>query len=396
MNTKVNPLNLSDSDFIDTPEPGDEETTTETTETTEETPSTDATSTTEEEEPSEETTKEDPTFSASEEENTEESSTDTETTEEPEGDIEKEPVEKTEAKSKDTDTSADEKSESSKESKVNSNYEEEYKKLIAPFRANGKNMQVKSVDDAVTLMKMGANYNKKMAALKPNLRLMKMLQNNDLLDEGKLTYLIDLDKKNPEAVHKFIKESGIDPLDVDNEKDTDYQPSTYTVNDKEVELDGVLDEIRDTDSFSKTIDIIGTKWDASSKKVLIETPGIIKVINEQVSNGIFDKITEVIDSERMLGRLQGLSDLEAYKQVGEAIQARGGFNSMTTATETTNTTEEISTTSKKSQDDPKLKSRKRAASSTRSAPGGTKKDSDYNPLALSDAEFEKVASNDFI
>ena len=273
------------------------------------------------------------------------------------------------------------------------NYEAEYKKLLTPFKANGKQMQISNVDDAVTLMKMGANYNKKMAALKPNLRLMKMLENNELLDEEKLSYLIDLDKKNPEAVQKFIKESGIDPLDIDTEKDTDYTPSTYTVNDKEVELDGVLDEIRDTPSFQKTIDIVGTKWDASSKKVLIETPAIIRVINEQVENGIFDQITNVIESERMLGRLQGLSDLEAYKQVGDAIQAKGGFSVKNPSTANEETT---ATTTHTSQDDPKLKRKKRAASTTRTGPGGTKKEDDYNPLALSDAEFEKVAGNDFI
>lgn len=100
-------------------------------------------------------------------------------------------------------------------------YEAAYKQLTATFRANGKDIQVNSVEDAITLMKMGANYNKKMAGLKPNLRLMKMLENNNLLDESKLTYLIDLDKKDPEAIKKFIKDSGVDPLDIDTEKDTD-------------------------------------------------------------------------------------------------------------------------------------------------------------------------------
>lgn len=75
------------------------------------------------------------------------------------------------------------------------NYEQEYKRILAPFKANGKEVEVKSVDDAITLMQMGANYQKKMAALKPNLKILKILENNGLLDEGKLSFLIDLDKR---------------------------------------------------------------------------------------------------------------------------------------------------------------------------------------------------------
>src|SRR5690606_38757650 len=88
-------------------------------------------------------------------------------------------------------------------------------KLFAPFKANGKEMVVDNVDDAVALMQMGANYNKKMAALKPNLKLLKLLENNNLLSEEKIGFLIDLDKKNPAAIGKLLKDSGIDPLDVD-------------------------------------------------------------------------------------------------------------------------------------------------------------------------------------
>jgi len=273
------------------------------------------------------------------------------------------------------------------------NYQTEYEKLLAPFRANGKDMQVGNVDDALTLMKMGANYNKKMAGLKPNLKLMKMLSNNDLLDEEKLTYLIDLQKKNPEAIAKFIKDSGIDPLDIDTEKDTEYKPGTYTVNDKDVELDMVLEGIQDTKSFDETIDIIGNKWDDSSKRVVLEDPKLIEVINEHVASGIYDQIHKIVESEKMLGRLTELSDLEAYKHVGDVLQKEGAFDTVGS-----NTTEQQSQPSQKQaptkairSEDPKLKNRRRAASSPR---GSSKtKAPQFDPLAMSDEEFEKVSAS---
>jgi len=266
-------------------------------------------------------------------------------------------------------------------------FEAEYKKILSPFRANGKDMQVATIDDAMTLMKMGANYNKKMAGLKPNLKLLKMLENNGLLDEGKLSYLIDLEKKDPGAVKKAIKDSGIDPLDIDTEEDTEYKPNTYTVNDKEVELDGILDEIRDTQSFQSTIDIIGNKWDDSSKQILLENPAIIKVINDHVGSGIYEQINKIVESERMMGRLTDISDLDAYKRVGDAIQANDGFTKPNQAG--------TSNISSKAKSNPKLKNRKKAASATKGS-AASKVKSDYNPLALSDEEFEKITGSQYM
>lgn len=263
----------------------------------------------------------------------------------------------------------------------------ELSKLYEPFRANGKEIQVSNVDDALTLMKMGANYNKKMQGLKPNLKLIKMLDNNNLLSEEKLSYLIDLDKKNPEAIKKLIKDSEINPLDIDVTKDSEYKPDTYTVSDKEVELSETLAELKDSPSYATTLQIIGNKWDASSKQALADNPAIIRVINEHVETGVYEKINTEVDKQRMLGRLKDLSDVQAYKVVGDEINARNGFNTQSgTSTETDTSIEDKATK------EAAVKARKRSASTTKSK--ASKKpavDEAFNPLALPDDEFEKLA-----
>jgi len=264
------------------------------------------------------------------------------------------------------------------------NYEDEHKKLLAPFKANNREMQVDSVEEARKLMQMGANYTKKMTELKPNLRIMKMLDNHNLLDESKLSYLIDLDKKNPEAISKLIKESGLDPLDMDTEKETSYQPSTYTVDDKEVQLDTILGDIRGTSSYNQTVDIISNKWDESSKRIIVENPDLITIINDHVTSGVYEQINSVIERKRMLGELNGISDLDAYKQVGDAIQARDGFNKKP------DSVPEVVKPKAKKAVDPKVSKRKKAASTTKTTP--TSKKADFNPLSMSDAEFEEMSS----
>lgn len=278
-------------------------------------------------------------------------------------------------------------------------YQAEYKRLLAPFKANGKDIAVTSVDDAISLMQMGANYNKKMAGLKPNLKLMKLLENNGLLNEERISYLIDLEKKNPAAINKLIKDSGLDPMDLDAEKAGDYKPNTYTVDDREMELDTVLDSIQDTPSYNRTLDIVSSKWDGASKQVIAGSPQLLKVINDHVQSGIYDTILKEVERERVFGRLTGLSDIDAYRQVGDAIQARGGFNVLTQGSSPSQSKPLAATVvvpSKPNQaDEDKLKDKRRAAGSTKPAGSGAVV-KEFNPLSMSDEEFSKSVNNKYL
>jgi hypothetical protein len=271
--------------------------------------------------------------------------------------------------------------------------EDQLAKLFAPFKANGKDIQVKDVDEAIALMQMGANYTKKMAALKPNLKLMKLLENNGLLDEGKLSFLIDLDKKSPQAISKLLKDSGIDPLDVDVDKVGEYKPNTYTVDDRELALDAVLDEVQGTPTYGKLIEVVSNKWDAPSKQVIADNPQLLKVINGHMASGHYQLISDEIERERTFGRLAGLSDLEAYRQVGDALSAAGRFAHLAPKPVAATPAAEVVVTPKDKPDDSALRDKKRAASPTKAAPAkGSATDPDFNPLSLSDADFEKFAA----
>lgn len=271
-------------------------------------------------------------------------------------------------------------------------YEAEYKKLFEPFRANGKDLKVESIDEIKQLMQMGANYNKKMAALKPNLKLLKLLERNELMDDGKLSYLIDLNNKDPEAIKKLVVDSGIDPMDIDTESESNYTPQTYTVDDREIELDSVLDRIQDTPTYSKTINLFSNKWDAPSKRAAADHPELLEVINNHMSSGIYDRIASEVDRQRTFGRLSGLSDIEAYRTVGDELDAQGAFNDLGAQPEQQAPQQKTVVKAPKKQD-PKLAKKRRAASSTRKAPTRTdNSENDFNPLSLSDEEFEKMVN----
>lgn len=276
-------------------------------------------------------------------------------------------------------------------------YKAEYQKLLAPFKANGREITIKSVDDAVALMQMGANYNKKMAALKPNLKLLKLLENNGLLDAQKLSYLIDLEKKDPKAITKLVKDSGMDPLDLSFDEESAYKPTVQTVDDRELELDAVLDELQGTESYNRTLKIVSQEWDGKSKQVIADTPQLLKVINSHVQSGIYDLISNEIESERTFGRLQGLSDLEAYRQVGDRLNEVGAFNHLVQQNPRQQTPKQpvIVPPKPKMGNDDKLREKRRAASATQAA-SPSKAQTEFNPLSLSDDEFAKLVQPRFL
>jgi hypothetical protein len=249
-------------------------------------------------------------------------------------------------------------------------------------------MQVKDPEDIIRLMQMGANYQKKMAQLKPNLKMIKMLDNNGLLDEAKLHNLIDISKKDPQAIAKLIKESGIDPLDLDTETQTDYKPTDYNVSDKEYNLDQVLEEIKDTDTFNRTIDVLTKHWDTDSKTEISGNPSIISVINSHMGNGVFDKINTVLQQEKALGKLVGMSDLAAYEQVAQQLIKNGilSDNAKSVATAPVSKSKEVSSETVNA--DAERDKKRKAVAPVKNAPVKKAK-AEENFLGLSDEEFMK-------
>jgi hypothetical protein len=264
-------------------------------------------------------------------------------------------------------------------------YESAYKKVSEPFRANGIDIKVDDPEDIVRLMQMGANYQKKMSQLKPHLKIIKMLENNDLLKPEQLNNLIDVFKKDPKAIAKLVKESSLDPLDIDKDAPSDYEPNDYSVSDGEIELDQVLEDIKDTDTFNRTINVLTKSWDAASKQTISEHPEIIKVINSHMANGVFDKVDAVLQRDKALGKTEGLPDVEAYKQIADYMFKNGELH--------TNSPEDKSKVSSKmveAQDQANADRNKQRKAVAPVKQTTTKKSvSDENFLGLSDDEFMK-------
>ena len=266
-------------------------------------------------------------------------------------------------------------------------YEAEYKRIMAPFKASGKEIKLESVDEVIRLMQMGADYTKKLQALHPKLRMLKMMENNGLLDEGKLSYLIDLDKKNPQAIQKLIKESGVDPLDIDASAEPNYKPENYRVSDEEVRFQSVLDEIMLDPVGQKAVLTINKTWDVPSQQALGKDPDILRAITEHMQNGIYDTISAELDRRRMLGVIRPeIPFINAYLAVGKDLDERGVLTPQKPAAvqQPSRVVETRPAPRKTVVNNDKARAAS-PVSSTPKKPGLQ----DYNPLSMSDEEFEK-------
>lgn len=266
-------------------------------------------------------------------------------------------------------------------------YEGAYKRIMAPFKASKRMMKIDNVDDAIKLMQMGADYSSKMKAIKPNLRVVSMLEREGLLDEAKLNNLIDLSKKNPAAITKLIKESGIDPLDIDTDTEDEYKATDYSVSDTEFNVNQALDDIKDSPTFDRTLNVLAKEWDSDSKKLITENPEIISIINDHMYNGVYDEVQSIVDSERALGRLK-VPDVVAYKQVAEYLQLKGelvpeGYVAPPPVASVLKT---------KAKTDEAVKQKRKAAASTKKTTS-KKTSASLDYLKMTDEEFMKMAAS---
>ena len=192
-----------------------------------------------------------------------------------------------------------------------------YDAMMSPIKANGKDFQARTPEEAVRLMQMGANYTQKMQTIAPYRKKIQMLQNAGLLEDEKLNYLIDLSQGNKEAVKKLLKDSKLDPLDLDIDNESAYVPGNHTVSDNEVQIQTIVDDLKSTPEGMDTLRII-QGWDQASLNEIWKTPSMMATLNEQRQNGVYDFIVKEMEHQRMLGNIpEGTSFLKAYKAVGD-------------------------------------------------------------------------------
>lgn len=260
-------------------------------------------------------------------------------------------------------------------------------RIFQSFRANGRDMQVKNVDEAIRLMQMGANYSQKQAVAKKDRAFVKVLEQNGLLDHEKLSYAVDLLAGKPEAIGKLLKDSKIDVHDIDEDKVAAYRAVSRAPSANLLQLDEVVSSLDGNEHFNRLAGEM-KDWDVQSQALLGNHPEALAQLTDQIQSGVYDKIMDEVNRKQVLGQLVGVPLMQAYNQIGQEMNAAGAFNTPAPAPKGP-VTKLVTPGKKTSTVDKAAEERRRAAAPVKGVSTGTDVKAEPKFLAMSDEEFMK-------
>lgn len=265
------------------------------------------------------------------------------------------------------------------------NYEEFYKTVMAPFKANGRMVQLNNAQEVISLMQKGTDYTRKTQDLARYKKPLLMLEKAKLLDEDNVSFYIDLMNGNQEAIRKLLKDKNIDAFSLpSDEEPINYIPGGNKVSDIEVSIDDSIKSIA-AKPYGNSFLADVSNYDDATKSYIGQDPRILEVLFQQKQQGVYDRIVAEVERQKLIGNISPNTPfVEAYYNVGMMLRQQGynqqGRNGLNTLQPLTRRPAITPSNLNNSQ-------RARAAGITRTS--SQVRQAIKNPLSMSDEEFLK-------
>ena len=209
-------------------------------------------------------------------------------------------------------------------------YKKAYKDLLKPLWARGHNFTPRNIDEVKTLMSQGVDYLYKTQQLAQHRKQIELLQREGISHDD-LTFLIDLKKRDPEAIKKFFADGNINPYDIDVSESPNYQPKTQMIDDATLNLRDSVNNLMSMPDGRACYDELVHTLDKQSQDYFLKEPELLQTfyqhqhINVGNNKSLYTIIKDEIDHEKALGRLpQNMPFLDAYRTVGDNLLRQSG------------------------------------------------------------------------
>ncbi len=209
-------------------------------------------------------------------------------------------------------------------------YRKAYKDLLQPLWARGHNFTPRNIEEVKTLMSQGIDYLYKTQQLAQHRKQIELLQREGISNDD-LTFLIDLKKKDPEAIKKFFADGQLNPYDIDVSDAPNYQPKTQMIDDATLNLRDSVSNLMNMPDGRECYNELVHTLDKASQDYFLKEPELLQTFYQHqhitVGNNksLYTIIKEEIDHEKALGRLpQNMPFLEAYRTVGDNLLRQSG------------------------------------------------------------------------
>lgn len=290
------------------------------------------------------------------------------------------------------------------------NKESDISRLFQPFKASGKEFQVRDVDEAISLMQKGVDYTQKQQQLKPRLAEMKTLEQYGMLGDN-LNYAIDLFTGRPEAVAKLIRDKKLDVNQLmpssnefgeTQETTTNYVPNNHKISEEQMQLSDVIDTLKANNSYDK-VNTAVAKFDEVSQREFVKDPNKLLALQEHINSGLYDAVMNEIDHQKTIGNptLTGKTDFEVYTDMATTLlnyvvqqqQNQPQQQQVQTQPQYNPQYQQQVQTQQQYQ---KIQNRKASVAPNRGYAGNTSNHvTDFDPLHMSDKELESLDLSKF-
>lgn len=211
-------------------------------------------------------------------------------------------------------------------------YKEAYDYIMQPFKASGKDFQLKDFHDARSLMQQGIDYTRKQQQLKPRLIEMRTLENNGMLGDN-LNYAIELFQGKPEAIKKLIQDKKIDvnslvskttdewgnPVE-NQENNNTYTPSDHRISEEQYDAGELIEELSRSPKYQDMVKFIGT-LDRASQSAFFSDATHLKGLLKMMEDGFHDEVMSKLTYARAVQdpNIMGLNAHDAYEKIGMSL-----------------------------------------------------------------------------
>jgi len=195
--------------------------------------------------------------------------------------------------------------------------------VTADFKANGK--MVKGIDDADKIVKnlqMSTGLTKKLSEYKQAKPFIDPLAKRGFMQNpDKFDVHMQMEDGNIDAVKQFLKNKGIDPIDLDTDDEFKYQAESTRMSPEE-QMFGDMQEVADgygvNEKFTTTV---LNDWDPQSMGRLFDGDKgkmMAGQLAEQMANGVYDKVSAISENMKITQPgFIGMSSIDQYNKASE-------------------------------------------------------------------------------
>ena len=204
-------------------------------------------------------------------------------------------------------------------------YKAAYESLIGrSFKAGGKEVKVNTPEEAMQLMQMGVGFHQNSAKLAQHRRIIETLKEHELLDESRINELIDISKKNPEAIAALVQSAGLEPHQLVPSGDAQpYTPGNHVLPDAQLQFRTSVEDIREQGG-TEFLTHVAQDWDVTSRAEIFKDPAALPMLYGHKQAGIYDQISSEVDRRKVFDpSMANLPFIHAYLAVGRDMHEKG-------------------------------------------------------------------------